>query len=91
MIGMAGKTPFDSWMERATAEFFEKLSNSKQPAAGSRFVCRVGLEDVFFIEYGDHQSLLQALVSKSFIRVPTPTNGDSSIRWASGPNMVGCF
>ena len=31
--------------------------------ADSRFVCRVELEDVYYIEYGDHQSLLQALVS----------------------------
>ena len=62
-IGMAGPAPFDSWMERTTAEFFDKLASTKQTVGDSRFVCRVGLEDVYYIEYGDHQSLLQALVS----------------------------
>ena len=60
---MAAPFPFDSWMERTTAEFFHKLAGIKQTVADSRFVCRVGLEDVYYIEYGDHQRLLQALVS----------------------------
>ena len=60
---MASPTPFDSWMERTTAGFFDHLAGTKQTVADSRFVCRVGLEDLYYIEYGDHQSLLQALVS----------------------------
>ena len=60
---MASPTPFDSWMERTTTGFFDQLASTKQTVADSRFVCRVGLEDVYYIEYGDHQSLLQALVS----------------------------
>ena len=74
-IGMAGPTPFDSWMERATAEFFDKLASIKQTVADDRFVCRLGLEDVYFVEYGDHQSLLQALVSNS------SHQGDHSHKW----------
>ncbi|KAK0510433.1 hypothetical protein JMJ35_006865 [Cladonia borealis] len=58
---MTGPTPFDSWMEGMTAEFFHKLGSVTQTAAGNKFVCRVGLEDIYYIEYGDHQSLLQAL------------------------------
>ena len=60
---MANPTPFDTWMEGTTADFFNKLASTKQTVADSRFVCRVGPEDVNYIEYGDHQSLLQALVS----------------------------
>ena len=61
--GMAVSKHFESWMERATAEFFDKLASIKQPVTGNRFICRVDPKDVFFIEYGDHKSLLQALVS----------------------------
>lgn len=53
---MASPAPFDSWMERTTAEFFNKLADTKQTVANNRFVCRVRLEDVYFVEYGDHQS-----------------------------------
>ncbi len=89
--GMAVPNSFESWMERASAEFFDKLASIKQPVTGNRFICRVGLEDVFFIEYGDHQGLLQALVSNSSISVTIPTDRDSSIRRASGTRMVGCI
>ena len=88
---MAGPNEFESWMERATAEFFDKLASIQQPVAGNRFICRVGPEDVYFIEYGDQQSLLQALVSNSSIRVIIPTNRDCSVRCASGPSMVVCI
>ena len=70
--GMAVSKHFESWMEGATAEFFDKLASIKQPVAGNRFICRVGLKDVFFIEYGDHESLLQALVSTPPIWIITP-------------------
>lgn len=89
--GMAVSSHFESWMERATAEFFDKLASIKQPVAGNRFICRVGPKDVFFIEYGDHKSLLQALVSTPSIWVIIPTNGDSLGRCASGPIMVACI
>ena len=88
---MAVSKHFESWMEHATAEFFDKLASFKQPVAGNRFLCRVGPKDVFFIEYGDPKSLLQALVSTSSIWVIIPTNGDNSGRCASGPIMVGCI
>ena len=56
-------------MERATAEFFDKLASTKQASVGgNRFICRVGPKDVFFIEYGDYESLLQALVSTYSVR-----------------------
>ena len=89
--GTAVSQHFESWMEQATAEFFDKLASIKQPVPGKRFICHVGPEDVFFIEYGDPKSLLQALVSAPSIWVIIPTNGDSSGRCASGPNMVGCI
>ena len=89
--GMAVSKHFESWMEGATAEFFAKLASIRQLVPGKRFICHVGPEDVFFIKYGDPESLLQALVSTPSIWVVLPTNGNSLGRCASGLNMVGCI